>query len=51
MNHIEAVVVLALLLSEKDEADKLKAFMIQFPDHKEVAKERWRDAMRVDWEE
>ncbi len=51
MTHIEAVVVLTLLLDQDDEAGKMMRFLAQFPDHAELAKEQWRELFGSEWEE
>ncbi len=39
MTHIEAVIVVALLRQDNAPSDRLNAFMIQFPEHRDLVRE------------
>jgi len=51
MSYIEAVIVLTLILKCDDEADRLAKFMVQFPEHAELAREQWQDLTGRVWED
>jgi len=51
MNEIEAVTVLAILLDDNLPADRMQMFLVQFPQFRAVAEERWLDTTGNKWED